>query len=91
MNHQKRCLVAAALGLLTLGVGIAQAQSRILPPAAPAARAYLCFEGTTASEVMNKANEAGARGWRMVAASSQARTTIWCFEQLSGARPQDNR
>lgn len=77
--------------MLGVGVGLAQAESRVLPSPAPIQRAYLCFEGSSASEVMHKANEAGARGWKMVAASGQGRTTIWCFEQLGGTRPQSDR
>lgn len=79
----------AALGLLSLGVGVAQAQSRILPQPAPTHRSYLCFEGSSAGEVMQKANEAGARGWKMIAASAgPAGSSIWCFEQLSSSRPE---
>ena len=50
-------------------------------------RAYLCFEGETAEEVMSKANEAGARGWKLVSAAPGARGSIWCFEQLGAMRP----
>lgn len=76
-----------ALVLLSLGAGVAHAQSRILPQPAPTSRSYLCFEGSSAGEVMQKANEAGARGWKMIAASGQGGSSIWCFEQLSSSRP----
>lgn len=76
-----------ALALLTLGVGVAQAQSRILPQPVPPGHSYLCFDGSSAGEVMQKANEAGARGWKMVGAAGQGGSSIWCFEQLSAARP----
>lgn len=58
------------------------------PPALE--RSYLCFEGETASEVMKKANEAGKRGWKLVAASPGRRSSVWCFEQLGSLRPEAN-
>lgn len=87
MEKMTTRFTVAALGLLSLGVGVAEAQSRILPQPAPTSRSYLCFEGSSAGEVMQKANEAGARGWKMIAASGQGGSSIWCFEQLSGSRP----
>jgi hypothetical protein len=56
----------------------------------PAPRAYLCIEGHSASEITRKATEAGARGWKMVAATSAGSRGIWCFEQLAAARPLEN-
>ncbi len=81
---QKLVLGGLVASLLLVG-GTTLAQSPFVPP--PAARAYLCFEGHGASEITQKANEAGARGWRMVSAVSQGDSSIWCFEQYRAARP----
>jgi len=80
----------AVLTVAAIAAVIAVAEARVdeqsLPGIAPQ-RAYLCFEGGTATEVMAKANEAGARGWRLVAAAPGQANGIWCFEQYGASRP----
>ena len=81
-------LKICGIGALLLSlVSLAQANTRP-PDARAAARSYLCFEGGSASEVTQKANEAGSRGWKMVAASGQGSEAVWCFEQLDAVRPR---
>lgn len=75
---------ALILCLLTAGAS-AQVSGGFFPRPAP--RAYLCFDGADAGEVMRKANEAGERGWQLVAAAPGRRGSVWCFEQLKAARP----
>ncbi len=75
-------------GTLLSAGNFAEARNADLPKPPPHARSYLCFEGNSASEVMRKANEAGARGWKMVSASGGHTGSIWCFEQHSITRPQ---
>jgi len=65
------------------------AQGAITPPAAP--RAYLCFEGDGPSDITQKANEAGARGWRMISGVAHGQGSIWCFEQYQAARPAPSK
>ncbi len=44
--------------------------------------AYFCFDASTAEDAHSKANAAGARGWEMVSAASNADgEVIWCFRQ----------
>ena len=44
--------------------------------------AYFCFDAASADDVHYKANAAGARGWEMVSAASNADgQTTWCFRQ----------
>jgi hypothetical protein len=84
-------LKICGIGALLLSVAsLAQANTRPTQ-AIPAARSYLCFEGGTASDVTRKANEAGTRGWRMVAASGQGAGAVWCFEQFDAARPREEK
>lgn len=49
-------------------------------------RAYLCFEGHDANDIMTRSNELGARGWKMVTAASHGSTSVWCFEQYQASR-----
>jgi hypothetical protein len=79
-------LLAATLLLIAGGKVDAQAENS--PVVAPE-RAYLCFQGATANEVMKKANEAGARGWRLVAAAPGNQNSIWCFEHFGTSRPAE--
>ncbi|MGC4063055.1 MAG: hypothetical protein QM784_00065 [Polyangiaceae bacterium] len=45
--------------------------------------AYFCFREGDSEGINRKANAAGARGWELVAASSDASggDPIWCFRQ----------
>ena len=43
--------------------------------------AYFCFEAADVSELTVKANAAGQRGWRMVAATPSRGAGVWCFTQ----------
>lgn len=46
--------------------------------------AYLCVDALSADELHEKANQAGARGWQMVAGASNTadgRGMVWCFRQ----------
>lgn len=81
----KTTMVAVAFGL---GGGLLAAQawadhSRVTVPT----WSYLCFEGEGAADVMEKANQAGARGWEMVSAGLTRGGTVWCFRQPRWARP----
>lgn len=76
-------LVAATLLVSEARV---EAGPQNLPVVTPE-RAYLCFDGSSASDVMTKANEAGARGWRLVTAAPGPHGSVWCFEQLGATRP----
>jgi len=79
------------LGLSVSAVFIAgcvAGASNLVVPKAQAARtaeqhwSYLCFEAGNADDVHNKANAAGARGWEMVAASTNSEgQAVWCFRQ----------
>lgn len=81
------CLLLAA-GLAAITSSFAEAkQPGQASNSIALSRAYLCIEGRTADEVTEKANEAGARGWKMVSAAPGARGSIWCFEQLEAMRP----
>jgi len=70
-------------------VGCVAGSSRFLLPEAKASYvveqrwAYFCFQEGNAEAVNYKANAAGARGWEMVAASSDASggDPVWCFRQ----------
>jgi hypothetical protein len=78
--------------LVLLGVGgasLAHAEKRTDPVAPPGVGtwSYLCFSGSSASEVMEKANRAGAQGWEMVSAAPGNHGSIWCFRQPHWARP----
>jgi hypothetical protein len=71
-------------------VSLARAESRdpaIVPPGT-ATWSYLCFSSSSAKDVMEKANRAGAQGWEMVSAGPGNGGTIWCFRQPRWARPQ---
>jgi hypothetical protein len=67
--------------------GCVAGASNLAVPKAQAARAaerwaYFCFEASSADDVHNKANAAGARGWEMVSSASGPNgQTIWCFRQ----------
>jgi hypothetical protein len=82
----KEVLLAVAALAAVIAVAEARVEDQSLPGVAPQ-RAYLCFEGSTANEVMAKANEAGTRGWRLVAAAPGQSAGIWCFEQYGASRP----
>jgi hypothetical protein len=83
---------AALLGLAALGISVAaNAQIRSGSETIPAQRSYLCFGASSPAEVTNQANEAGARGWKMVASAAGPHESIWCFEQLQAARPHPER
>lgn len=77
----------ALLGLVTTAA-LAHAQLTRTPPV-PAKRAYVCVEGRTANEVMEKANAMGENGWQLVAAAQGRSASIWCFEQFLAARPPE--
>jgi hypothetical protein len=81
----KRTVAVFALAGLALFVAQATAQGSPDVPAPP--RAYLCFEGSSASDITDKASAAGARGWRMISAVSHGNGSIWCFEQYAASRP----
>jgi|GEM_PF-1236118 len=68
----------------------ARAEQSAEPIAAPgtATWSYLCFSSSSAKDVMEKANRAGAQGWEMVSAGPGNGGTIWCFRQPRWARPQ---
>lgn len=84
----KKAAPYAALAVcLLLLAAAAHAQFPRKPTAAPAPRGYLCFEGKNADDITRKANEAGTRGWKMVAAAAHRTGSVWCFEQLIAARP----
>jgi hypothetical protein len=80
------------VGVLLLGLAgttLAWAEKRpdpVVPPGI-ATWSYLCFSGNSASEVMEKANRAGAQGWEMVSAAPGNHGAIWCFRQPQWARP----
>jgi hypothetical protein len=70
------------------GVGCVAGASNFVVPKAKAAYveeqrwAYFCFDASTADDVHFKANAAGARGWEMVSAATNADgEVIWCFRQ----------
>ena len=70
------------------GVGCVAGASNFAVPKAKAASvddqrwAYFCFDASTADDVHFKANAAGAKGWEMVSAASNANgEVIWCFRQ----------
>jgi hypothetical protein len=68
--------------------GCVAGASNLVVPKAQAARveeqrwAYFCFDAGSADDVHYKANAAGARGWEMVAATTNADgQAVWCFRQ----------
>jgi hypothetical protein len=71
--------------VLLLLVGV-QTQAQGYRPPPPPQRAYLCFEGDKAATIMAKANDLGARGWKMVSAASHGESSVWCFEQYQANR-----
>ena len=79
--------------LLILGIaaaafaGTKQRSDPVAPPGT-ATWSYLCFAANSASDVMEKANRAGAQGWEMVSAGQGHQGAIWCFRQPQWARPQ---
>lgn len=81
----KRTATVLALAGVALFVAHSTAQGSANLP--PPARAYLCFEGHSAADITDKANAAGARGWRMVSSVSDGNGSIWCFEQYAAGRP----
>ena len=81
----KRTVTVLALAGLALFVAHSTAQGSAHLP--PPARAYLCFDGYSAADITDKANAAGARGWRMVSSTSHGEGSIWCFEQYTAGRP----
>lgn len=81
---------AIALATTCLGYSLAEAEAKMSPPPM-GSWSYLCFEARGPAEVMEKANQAGARGWEMVAATSGDRASTWCFRQPSWARPEANQ
>ena len=83
-------IVGALVILGVGGVSLAHAEKRAEPivPPGTATWSYLCFSGNSASEVMEKANRAGAQGWEMVSAAPGNHGAIWCFRQPRWARPQ---
>lgn len=83
-------LVILGTAAAVLGpVHLARAEQRdpVVPPGTPT-WAYLCFSSSSAKDVMEKANRAGAQGWEMVSAGPGSGGTIWCFRQPRWARPQ---
>lgn len=84
MNQRILLLTLGLVALLSAGQAVAQL---VRPEPVPVGRSYLCFDAQTAAEVTRKANEAGAKGWKMVASGPGARSGIWCFEQFTAARP----
>ena len=88
-----RTQLATLVTAATVGLGavcfssFAEARSDTDNPTSTPTWSYLCIGGHTAADVMTKANQAGAKGWEMVAASAGARGPIWCFRQPAWARP----
>jgi hypothetical protein len=71
--------------LFIFGCAVGGAASQLVVPPASAAGTqrwdYFCFEEWGASEIMAKAQQAGAAGWEMVLADSlQARQSV-CFKR----------
>ena len=71
-------------------VGCVAGASHFVLPTADAAYvveqrwAYFCFEASGADDINYKANAAGARGWELVAATSESGesgSAVWCFRQ----------
>lgn len=88
---EQKTWLRAVLAVLVVATAasFAHAQTRLYPNPTPAARSYLCFEGRSATEVTKKANEAGARGWKLVTAAPVGpHGAVWCLEQLSAGRPE---
>lgn len=77
----------AILGVAAMAFARTQAPSDPVAPPGTATWSYLCFNGDSAKEVMEKANRAGAQGWEMVSAAPGERGAIWCFRQPKWARP----
>lgn len=48
---------------------------------APVDKSYLCFDASSAAEVMKKANEAASRGWRLSLSGVGNEGGIWCLER----------
>lgn len=69
-------------------VGCVAGASHFVVPKAQAAHdgahwAYFCFNATTAEDIHEKANAAGAKGWEMVSAgAAPSGEVIWCFRKL---------
>jgi hypothetical protein len=43
--------------------------------------AYFCFNASSAEDLHEKANQAGARGWQMVSGAASGDGMVWCFRQ----------
>lgn len=85
-------LVLALICSFCIGCTVA---STVLPSAPPARAAqhdvqrwaYRCFEEDDTQHIVSKANQYGAQGWEMVAASLQdgqanvAKDAVWCFKR----------
>jgi hypothetical protein len=82
--------VPAALVGAAGGVSLAEARTANAPATVQALPtwAYLCVEGRSSREVMEKANYAGAQGWELVAAAPGEDASVWCFRQARWARPE---
>jgi len=77
----------AVVGTLTVALAESKKRSDPVVPPGIATWSYLCFSAHSASEVMEKANRAGAQGWEMVSAANGHGGAIWCFRQPQWARP----
>lgn len=71
------------------GVGFVVGASTWAVPKAKAAEgetsrfAYFCFDASSTEDLHQKANQAGARGWKMVSgvAKDGRAATTWCFQR----------